>query len=141
MSLNSHPIPRALSDLMQSHYQRIAMGVPESVPAGRYAKNVLERSGHWRGIEKKVIRAQTVRQALDYVARAEVEAGFVYVTDAAMMPNQVKVAFVVPTEVPILYPIASVSGGMNHAMALKFIEFVQSPLAQGVLAQYGFGKP
>ena len=133
--------PKALNDLLQAHYKRIAIGLPASVPVGRYTKSALEKSGLWSAIEPKMIGAQTVRQALDYVARSEVDAGFVYATDAAIMPDKVKVAFAVPTDLPILYPIAPVAASANHAIAKKFVTFVISRPAQAVLATYGFGKP
>ncbi len=88
-----------------------------------------------------MIGAQTVRQALDYVARGEVDAGFVYRTDAAVMPDKVKVAFTVPTETPVLYPIAPVAASTNAAMAQRFVGYVTSPAGQAVLVKYGFGKP
>jgi molybdate transport system substrate-binding protein len=88
-----------------------------------------------------MIGAQNVRQALDYTARGEVDAGFVYATDAAMMPDKVKVALTVPTPTPVLYPIAPISSSANPAAAQKFVAFIQSDPAQTVLAKYGFGKP
>ena len=133
--------PRALNDLAQEPYQRIAIGLPASVPVGRYTKGVLEKAGLWSAIEPKMIGAQSVRQALDYVARGEVDAGFVYATDAAIMEKKVRVALQVPTEQPILYPIAPVAASSNHAVAQKFVAFVNSSQAQTVLAQYGFSKP
>ena len=133
--------PKALGDLTQQTYGRIAIGQPASVPVGRYTLGVLEKARLWEAIEPKMIGAQNVRQALDYVARGEVDAGFVYATDAALMPDKVKVAFSVPTEVPILYPIAPVASSANAAEAKKFVSFVLTPQAQAVLSKYGFGKP
>lgn len=132
-------VPKSLSDLAQPAYKRVAIGLPASVPAGRYTKASLEKAGLWSAIEPKMIGAQNVRQALDYVARGEVDAGFVYATDAALMPDKVKVALSVPT--PILYPIAPVVTSANMDTAKKFIEFIMSPKARGVLAKYGFGMP
>ncbi len=88
-----------------------------------------------------MIGAQSVRQVLDYVARGEVDAGFVYATDAALMPDKVRIAFTVPTEQPVLYPIAVVAASGNAAAAERFVAYVASPPAQAVLARYGFGKP
>jgi molybdate transport system substrate-binding protein len=133
-------MPGALNDLSQAAYQRVAIGLPASVPVGRYTKGVLEKAGLWSAIEPKMIGVQSVRQALDYVARGEVDAGFVYATDAAIMPGKVKVALRVPTEQPILYPIAPVASSANQAAAQKFVNFVNSSQAQSVLAKYGFGK-
>ena len=51
------------------------------------------------------------------------------------------VAFSVPTETPITYPIATIAGGPNPDAAAKFVDFVMSARAQAVLARFGFGKP
>jgi molybdate transport system substrate-binding protein len=134
-------VPASLKDLALGTVQRVAVGIPASVPVGRYAKAALEAEGLWAAIEPKVIGAQTVRQALDYVARGEVDAGFVYATDAALMPDKVKVALTVTTRKPVLYPVAPVVASPNGALAQKFVEFVTAPQAQTVLAKYGFGKP
>ena len=134
-------VPKTLADLNVPAVKRVAIGVPASVPVGRYAKAVLERANLWPAIEAKMIGAQSVRQALDYVARGEVDAGFVYGTDAAVMPGKVKIAFTVPTDAPLLYPIAPIAASGNSAAAQKFVAYVTSPEGQAVLAKYGFGKP
>ncbi len=134
-------VPQAVTDLAQPAYARIAIGLPASVPVGRYTQAVLQKAGLWGAVEPRMIGASNVRQALDYVARGEVDAGFVYATDAALMPDKVKLALTVPTETPILYPIAPVAASGNAAAAQKFVAFVLSPPAQAVLAKYGFGRP
>ena len=134
-------VPTALGDLTQPGFARIAIGLPASVPVGRYTKSVLEGAALWGAVEPKMIGANNVRQALDYVARSEVDAGFVYATDAAIMPDKVKVAFTVPTPKPILYPVAVLAAAPNPAEAAKFVDFLFTPPAQAVLAKYGFGKP
>jgi molybdate transport system substrate-binding protein len=134
-------LPTVVTDLAGSSFARIAIGLPASVPVGRYTQGVLQKAGLWAAIEPKMIAAQNVRQALDYVARGEVDAGFVYATDAALMPGKVKVAVAVPTETPILYPIAPVMSAPNAVAAQQFVAFVLSAPAQAVLATYGFGKP
>ncbi len=134
-------VPKSLADLNAAAVKHVAIGLPASVPVGRYTKAVLEKAQLWTAIEAKMIGAQSVRQALDYVARGEVEAGFVYSTDAAVMPDKVKVAFVVPTDTPVVYPIAPVASAPNPAAAQSFVAYVISPAGQAVLAKYGFGKP
>jgi molybdate transport system substrate-binding protein len=133
--------PKAVSDLTQPAYPRIAIGLPASVPVGRYTKGALEAAGLWAAIQPKMIGAHNVRQALDYVARAEVDAGFVYATDAALMADKVKVALVVPTTKPVTYPVAPLAASPHAALAVKFVDFLQSAPAQAVFAKYGFGKP
>jgi len=134
-------VPKALADLSPASVKKVAIGLPASVPVGRYTKAVLEKAQLWTGIEAKMIGAASVRQVLDYVARGEVDAGFVYATDAALMPDKVKLAFTVPTEKPVLYPIAAMAASSNAAAAAKFVAYVTSASAQAVLAKYGFAKP
>lgn len=131
----------ALGDLRQPGVKRIALGQPGGVPAGRYAKGALEAAKLWTELEPKAVYAQNVRQALDYVARGEAEAGFVYGTDAAVMKDKVKVALTVPTETPIRYPVALIAGGPNPGAARAFVDYLLSPAGQAVLARYGFQKP
>jgi molybdate transport system substrate-binding protein len=134
-------IPAALKDLAQPDYQRVAIGIPGSVPVGRYTKGVLEAEGLWSAVEPKMIGAQTVRQALDYVARGEVDAGFVYATDAALAAGKVRVALAVATRKPVLYPAAPIAASGNPAAARQLVEFLTSAQARAVLATYGFGPP
>jgi molybdate transport system substrate-binding protein len=133
--------PRLLADLAQGAYARVAIGLPESVAAGRYAKGALERAGVWAALQPRVIGASSVRQALDYVARGEVDAGFVFATDAALMAGKVKVALTVPVAGPILHVAAPLPQGPNAAMGQRFVRFLREPAAQAVLARHGFGRP
>ncbi|MFM7532052.1 MAG: molybdate ABC transporter substrate-binding protein [Rubrivivax sp.] len=133
--------PRSLGELTGPGYARIAIGLPASVPVGRYAKGALEAAGLWGVIRPKMIGAHHVRQALDYVARSEVDAGFVYATDAAVMPEKVHVAFTVPTSKPILYPAAVLAAAPQPALAGRFLEFLLMPEAQTVFVRHGFTRP
>ncbi len=133
--------PRSLADLARPTFERIAIGLPASVPVGRYTKGALVAAGLWEQIEPKMIGANNVRQALDYVARAEVDAGFVYATDAATLPGKVRIALHVPTVAPILYPAAPVARSANPALARRFVEFLSSQTARAVLRQHGFAAP
>jgi molybdate transport system substrate-binding protein len=129
------------ADLQQAAVKRVAIGNPASVPVGRYTRASLQAAALWAAVEPKAVMAQSVRQALDYVARGEVEAGFVYATDAAIMKDKVKVVATVPTTSVITYPIAAVNASPNPDAARKFVDFVLTPAAQAVLARYGFGTP
>lgn len=132
---------RSLADLATPDVKRIGLGTPESVPAGRYAKEALELAGQWEVLKDKYVFGQNVRQVLDYVARGEVDAGFVYLTDAALMQDKVKVALQAQVKQPILYPIAAVKGGGNEKGARGFIAFVKSDTGRKILAKYGFAEP
>lgn len=130
----------AMADLQKPEVKKVAIGNPAGVPVGRYTKGALEAAKLWAAVEPKAVMAQSVRQALDYVARGEVEAGFVYATDAAIMKDKVKVVATIPTTTPITYPMAAVAGSPNPEAARKFLEFVARPAAQAVLARFGFVK-
>lgn len=129
-----------LRDLTQPAIKRIAAGDPASVPVGRYTKGALEAQGLWDGLSAKTVLAQNVRQSLDYVARDEVDAGFVFATDAAVAKDKVKVIMMVPTT-PISYPMAVIAQSKHQAEAQAFESYVLSSEGQAVLAQYGFLKP
>ncbi|MFT3791597.1 MAG: molybdate ABC transporter substrate-binding protein [Rudaea sp.] len=130
--------PAALGDLAHDEYKRIAIGNPDSVPAGRYAKQALVKAKLWDTLQPRLVQAQNVRQALDYVARGEAEAGFVYATDAASQATKVKVALSVPTATPVRYPAAAVGSCKQKPAACDFVRFLSDPQSRATLAKYGF---
>lgn len=135
------PALAALADLAKPEVRRIAVGKPATVPVGRYAKQVLDAARLWEPLEPKLVFADNVRQVLDYVARGEVEAGFVYRTDAELMKDKVRVVLTAQGHSPVTYPAAVATDSRQAALAREFVNFLFTAEAQGVLARYGFSKP
>ena len=137
--------PRAvvtgLADLTGPAFKRIAIGKPASVPVGRYTQQALETAGLWAPLQPKLVQADSVRQVLDYVARGEAEAGFVYRTDATLLAGKVSVVQTVQGHAPVRYPVAVVSDSRQKTLARDFAAFLLGAEAQAILARYGFGKP
>jgi len=138
---DSKSTPTTLRDLEQASIQRIAMGSPATVPAGRYAQQAMQEGGVWSALSTKVIHTQNVRQALDYVARGEVDAAFVYTTDVKARRESVNLAFAVPLSTAIRYPIAPISGAKQPEEAARFVSFVRSEQGQAIMRRYGFLSP
>ena len=132
---------KRINDLTQVAIRRVAISNAASVPAGRYAKQALEQADLWSSIGSKMITTQNVRQSLDYVSRGEVEAGFVYATDAALRKKEVDVACDVLLTTPIRYPAAAVASSHHRAESHRFIQYLLSPTAQSIFAKYGFLPP
>ena len=130
-----------LAELRSTDIDRIAVSNPASVPVGRYSRQILKQAGLWDALKPKYINTQHVRQSLDYVARGEVDVGFVYATDARVMPDKVRVLMQVTTNTPIAYPIAVVADSREPVAANRFIEFVRSARGQSILVRDGFGAP
>lgn len=119
----------------------IALGDPESVPAGQYAKESLGNLGLWDGIQDKVSFATNVTEVLNQVAQGSADAGIVYATDAASMPDDVVVVAKAPADslaAPVIYPLAVVSGSKNKEIAQKFVDFLKTDQAIEVFEKYGF---
>ncbi len=131
------------SDLLDPRVTKIVIGSPKTVPVGQYAEESLRALGLWERLQAKLVFAENVRQALDYVARGEVDAGFVYTTDAATRAKQVKEAFrpAEDTYRPILYPVAVVAGAKHPAVAQAYVDLLLSRDGQAVLARFGFLPP
>lgn len=130
-----------LADLARPEFRRIAWGDPASVPVGRYTRRVLRDAGLAGTLAPRAVLAQNVRQCLDYVARDEVDAGFVYATDAAIAHGRVQVALRLPSPTPITYPVAVVAGSRHATEAGAFIAYLRSQAGQRQLAHFGFLAP
>lgn len=132
---------KSLADLRKPDVRRIALGNPESVPVGRYTKAALEKAGEWEAVRAREILGQNVRQVLAYVGRGEVDAGFVYASDAALMKDKVKVVGTLEPPQPVVYPIALVKRDGRSPAAEDFLKYILSDAGSSVLSGYGFSKP
>lgn len=128
-------------ELSAPKYDKVAVGNPDSVPAGRYTREVLQMNNMWDALQPKLIMAESVRQVLDYVVRGEVQAGFVYSTDARQAGNKVTVLESLTGKTPVLYPLSVLERSKNKNEAQAFVNFVLSAEGQNILAKYGFSKP
>lgn len=132
---------KSVEDLKAAGITRIAYGNPATVPVGRYTQASLEKMGNWEDVKGKEVLGQNVRQVLDYVARGEVDAGFVFATDAAIMPDKVTVVQKLEATTPVLYPIALVKRKGSSPNAAGFLSYVLSEEGRQVLSKYGFSQP
>lgn len=126
-------------DLVTDKVKRLALAEPNSVPAGIYAREYLEKQHLWSAVEAKVVPTENVRGALAAVEAGNVEAGIVYKTDAAIS-RKVKVACQIPArDAPdIRYPAAVVRGSKRLDAAKAFLEYLATEEAGKVFEKHGF---
>lgn len=127
------------ADLAKTSIGRIALAEPQTVPAGIYAKEFLQKVALWRKIIDKVVPTENVRACLAAVESGNVEAGIVYKTDA-LISKKVKIAYeIAATEGPkISYPVAVLKGSKQLDAARRFAAFLTSAEARTVFTRYGF---
>ena len=118
----------------------IAIGDPESVPAGQYAKEILTNLGLWDALESKFSLGTDVTAVLNQVGQGSAEAGIVYATDAKST-DDVKVICEAPDDAldtPCIYPVAQIKDSKNSDAAKAFMDFLQTQEAKDKFVEYGF---
>jgi molybdate transport system substrate-binding protein len=126
-------------DLLKADIKRIALAEPSSVPVGVYSSKYLADEGLWDRLKPKVVAVQDVRATLASVESGNVEAGFVYKTDAAIS-KKVKIVYEVPLDKGprITYPVAVVRDSKHKEAARDFLNYLQGPIATDAFKKYGF---
>lgn len=120
---------------------RLAVAEVETVPGGRYAREALQATGHWDALAGRLSQSDSVRTALNYVARGEAPLGIVYATDARAEPRVAVVARFDPgSHGPIRYPVARLARS-PAARADGFLAWLRGPEALAILQDHGFGAP
>jgi molybdate transport system substrate-binding protein len=128
------PLAAALGD------GRLAVGDPDHVPAGIYARQALESLGVWTSVEGRLARAGSVRAALLFVERGDCPLGIVYRSDALSDPKvRVIGTFPAGSHLPVVYPAARLTG-RNSPAALQFLRYLSSPEAAAIFKKYGFAS-
>ncbi|MFF2447304.1 molybdate ABC transporter substrate-binding protein [Neobacillus sp. NPDC058068] len=118
---------------------KISIGTPESVPAGKYGKEVLGNLNIWSNVEGKIVYAKDVRQVLTYVETGNVDAGMVYKTDA-LTSDKVEIAATASelTHTPIIYPVGVIKASSHQKEAMLFYDYLKTKAAMDVFEKYGF---
>ncbi|MFC4598003.1 molybdate ABC transporter substrate-binding protein [Cohnella hongkongensis] len=139
---DSRASPASAPDLTSAEIKKIAIGIPESVPAGSYAKEALTNAQLWDQLQPQLVQTKDVRQVLQYVETGNADAGFVYKTDA-LTSDKVSIAFAVDPQsyAPVEYPIGIVKATKNAEQAKILYDYLQSQAAQDVFVKYGFSIP
>ncbi|WP_062106001.1 molybdate ABC transporter substrate-binding protein [Bacillus niameyensis] len=128
-----------ITDLTKDEITQFSIGTPESVPAGKYSQEALEKMDIWSKVDSKVVFAKDVRQVLSYVETGNVSAGMVYKTDALVSDKVEIVATANPnSHTPIIYPVGLIKDSKNYEAANDFYQYLQSDKALKVFEEYGF---
>ncbi|WP_341299457.1 molybdate ABC transporter substrate-binding protein [Lysinibacillus sp. FSL H8-0500] len=134
---NNNKQIQSFEDLPQA--DKIALGTPESVPAGQYGMETLKNMNLWEAVEPKVVYTKDVRQVLTYTETENVDAGIVYKTDALVSEKVAIVATASDTlHTPIIYPVGVIKDSPHAQEAQAFYQFLQSDEAMVVFKKYGF---
>ena len=121
--------------------ETVALGDPDSVPAGQYAKEALTSLNLWDEVSAKASFGTNVTEVLNWVAEGSAEAGVVYATDAAARAEDVEVKAETPEgslAKPVIYPVGILERTEHSAEAEAFLEFIQSDEAGEIFKEYGF---
>lgn len=116
----------------------IAIGIPESVPAGKYSKEALINYGIWDKVQKDTVYAKDVRSAAQYVDLYEVDYSLIYKTDARVLKNS-EIVYTISEDLhtPIIYSYGIVKDRANDK-SIKFYEFLNSETSKKLYEKYGF---
>lgn len=120
---------------------KIAIGDPESVPAGQYAKELFENLKIWDEVSSKASLGTNVTEVLNWVAEGSADSGIVYSTDASSK-DKVEVVIEAPegSVSKIIYPVGIIKASKHKEEAKNFTDFLQSNEAMKVFESYGFSS-
>lgn len=134
------PPLEGFSNLRGASFKHLAIANPERAPYGIAAKQALESAGIWDELAPRVVYAETVRQALQFVETGNAEYGIVGTAVAG--PSGLRT---IPIDDGLHNPIEQYLGVVRdseHRMvANEFARFVLSEAGQEILHQFGFTSP
>jgi len=136
---DAQQIPKSAAELTKPEYKKIAVAEAATVPAGIYAREYLQRLGIWDALNGKLVPTENVRGALAAVEGGNVEAGFVYKTDA-LVSRKVKIALEIASDEgpKISYPLAILKSSKNAGRSKSLADYLGGPEARATFLKFGF---
>jgi len=134
------PKLRDLRQVLDPRVRRVAIANPVHAPYGRAAEEALRRVGVWEAVKPKLVYAENIRQALQYVQTGSVDAGVVALSIARV--PEVDWAPIDPAlHRPLNQAAGAVRAGPRPELALAFIQFVNGPEGRPIMKRHGFLLP
>lgn len=129
----------SLNDLTNYSVSKIAVGEPSSVPAGKYADEVLKNSNIYDSVSSKLVFAKDVKEVLAWSTSGNADVGFVYLSDAKSN-DSAKIIETIPEDLhsPITYPVGVVKSTSHLDDAKSFVDFLYTDSAKSVFEKYGY---
>ena len=139
VAADASSVQKSAADLTKAEYKKLALAEPQTVPAGIYAREYLQKVGLWDAIKEKVVPTENLRAALAAVESGNVDAGIIYKTDS-LISKKVKIAVEIPAAggPKISYPVAVLKSSKEPERAKKFAEYLAGPKARAIFAKFGF---
>ncbi|TRM11032.1 molybdate ABC transporter substrate-binding protein [Lentibacillus cibarius] len=129
----------SLHQLPELDTKQIAIGSPESIPAGRYAKQALKSSGVWDATKNKLVHTDVGGQTLSYIESGKIDIGFVYRSDFKRS-EFISDVLAIDEDLhdPITYSAIVTTSSNVKEKAKAFLSFLQTDTARSILKKYGF---
>ena len=130
-----------LADLARPEVVRIAVGRINDLPVGRYAREAINAQRLWPSVQRKLVQTDSGTKVLELVQQGDVDAGFVYATEAAAAGAGVRTVGTLPTVTPIRYGALVVAASAQAALAAEFLDHLRSTATRAVWQRAGLALP
>lgn len=129
---------KKIDNLSEMVGHKVAIGDPELVPAGKYAKQILEKENLWEEVQKNMVLSKDVRSAMQYVDLYEVDYAMIYKTDSRVMKNA-QIVYEIPGELhtPIIYSCGILKDKERDEVK-DFYKFLNTENSKEIFNKFGF---
>ena len=128
-------------ELREREFQHLAIANPLTAPYGTAAQQVLERLGLWHGLQDRIVRGESVGQALQFVHSGAVEVGFVALSQVISL--DATEYWIMPDSMhePIRQDAVLLRHGDSNSVAKAYIDFLRSEASRQVITSFGYAQP
>jgi molybdate transport system substrate-binding protein len=130
----------ALQDLLAPEIRQITIANPEHAPYGMAAKQALQSAGLWEQIQPKLVLAENVRQALQYVQSGDAQAGIVALSVADVPEIEWKLIDG-GLHAPLNQALAILATSPHPELAARFARYINGEKGRPIMWRYGFILP
>lgn len=130
----------ALADLQDPRIKKVALANPEHAPYGQAARAALVSAGLWDPLQPKLVYAENIREALQFVQTGNAEVGILALSVAVGVPGITYTLIDDRLHPPLQQALAVIRGSPHEQVARSFAAFVLGE-GQPIMRKYGFQPP